>query len=97
MCHRPIIFIFLILNILGGFLVLPATIDFSNLNFNPADNPAIYIFVGVLLTLYAILMMWARWRGKKDVEKLGVAPLPGNNPKHHYFYEVVVVTGVQVV
>jgi hypothetical protein len=80
----------------GGFIVMPNTIDFSNLNFNPMDNPTIYTFVGILLFLYASFMVWARWRGKKDVEKLGVAPLPDNNPKHKYFYEIVVVTGVQV-
>ncbi len=38
-------------------------------------------------------MIFARYKDKKDIEKLGVTPLPDNHKSDGYFYQIIVFTG----
>ncbi|XP_022236746.1 polycystic kidney disease protein 1-like 2, partial [Limulus polyphemus] len=55
----------------SGFFVTPNTIDFSYVFANAgfADNVTIYMTIIVTLLIYVLLMIWARVKDKKDVEK----------------------------
>ncbi|CAF1690248.1 unnamed protein product, partial [Adineta ricciae] len=79
----------------GGFLVLPAPINwnyvFSNADFT--RNKTIYITLICVSILYLLLLVYARYKDKKDLEKLGVTPLPDNQPSDQYFYQILVFTG----
>ncbi len=39
------------------------------------------------------MIIYARYKDKKDVEKLGVTPLPDNVKSDQYFYQILVFTG----
>ena len=79
----------------GGFLVLPAPINwsyvFANADFN--KNMTVYITLICVCILYLLLVIYARYKDKKDVEKLGVTPLPDNHRTDQYFYQILVFTG----
>ncbi|KAL4239324.1 hypothetical protein ACF0H5_000141 [Mactra antiquata] len=81
----------------GAWAVAPNTIDwdfvFSNADF--MKNPTLYITEIVILLMYIIAMIWARRQDKKDIEKLGLAPLPCNDIRDKYFYEILVSTGLR--
>ncbi|XP_022236190.1 uncharacterized protein LOC111083790, partial [Limulus polyphemus] len=81
----------------SGFFVAPNTVDFDYVfaNANFADNLTIYITLIVTFSIYIILMIWAHWKDKKDVEKLGAAPLPDNDVCDKYLYEIMVFAGHQ--
>ena len=57
----------------GGFLVLPAPVNwkyvFANADF--AKNKTIYITLMIALVLYVVLMIFARFKDRKDVQKVG--------------------------
>lgn len=38
-------------------------------------------------------MIFARYKDRKDLEKLGVTPLPDNHLSDEYFYQILVFTG----
>ncbi|CAF4192320.1 unnamed protein product, partial [Adineta steineri] len=42
-----------------------------------------------------ILTIYARYKDKKDLEKLGVTPLPDNHQSDEYVYEIIVFTGLR--
>ncbi len=79
----------------GGFLVLPAPINwnyvFANADF--AKNKTIYLTVICSYILYLLIILYARYKDKKDLEKLGVTPLPDNYTADQYFYQLLVFTG----
>ena len=79
----------------GGFIVLPAPINwnyvFANADFN--KNKTVYITLICVCILYLLLAIYARYKDKKDVEKLGVTPLPDNHRSDQYFYQILVFTG----
>ncbi|CAF1035223.1 unnamed protein product [Adineta ricciae] len=79
----------------GGFLVLPAPINwnyvFSNADFT--RNKTIYITLICVSILYLLLLVYARYKDKKDLEKLGVTPLPDNQPSDQFFYQILIFTG----
>ena len=79
----------------GGFLVLPAPINwnyvFANADFN--RNKTIYITLICVCILYLLLIIYARYKDKKDVEKLGVTLLPDNHKSDQYLYQILVFTG----
>ena len=79
----------------SGFIVLPAPINwnyvFANADFN--RNKTIYITLIIVCILYVLLAIFARYKDKKDLEKLGVTPLPDNHRSDKYFYEILVLTG----
>jgi hypothetical protein len=79
----------------GGFVVLPAPINWNYVFANAAfiKNKTIYLTVICVSVIYIILMIYARFKDKKDIEKLGVTPLPDNHKSDQYFYEIIVFTG----
>ena len=79
----------------SGFFVQPNTIDFQYVfaAADLADNVTIYMTLIISLIAYISLMIWARLKDLKDVERLGSAPLPDNNPSDKYVYEITVMTG----
>ncbi|CAF3980133.1 unnamed protein product [Rotaria sp. Silwood2] len=82
----------------GGFIVLPSPINWSYV-FSNADfmrNKTIYLTVISFSIIYIILMIYARFKDKKDIEKLGVTPLSDNIKSDQYFYEILVFTGRRV-
>jgi polycystin 1L2 len=56
----------------GGFLVLPEPINwnyvFANANFN--KNKTIYLTVICVSILYLLLIIYVRYKDKKDIEKV---------------------------
>lgn len=79
----------------GGFRVLPAPINW-NYVFANADflrNKTVYVTVICVTTIYIILVIYARWKDRKDLEKLGVTPLPDNHKADPYLYQLIVFTG----
>ncbi|CAF1004007.1 unnamed protein product [Adineta steineri] len=79
----------------GGFIVLPAPINWSYV-FANADfmkNKTVYLTMIFTSIIYIILMIYARFKDKKDFEKLGVTPLVDNNKSDHYYYQILVFTG----
>ena len=79
----------------GGFAVLPASINwnyvFANADF--VRNKTIYLTVICISILYLILIIYARFKDRKDIEKLGVTALPDNHKSDEYYYQIIVVTG----
>ncbi|CAF1480222.1 unnamed protein product, partial [Adineta steineri] len=79
----------------GGFIVLPAPINWSYV-FANADfmkNKTVYLTVIITSIIYIVLLIYARFKDKKDFEKLGVTPLADNNKSDHYYYQILVFTG----
>jgi len=81
----------------GGWAVQPNTIDFdyvfANLDF--ARNVTLYVTEIIIFIVFIGAAIWARREDKKDQVKLGVTPLPDNDPEDKYLYEVVVYTGMR--
>ncbi|CAF1585319.1 unnamed protein product, partial [Adineta steineri] len=79
----------------GGFLVLPSPINW-NYVFQNADfsrNKTIYLTIICICILYIFIVIYARYKDKKDLEKLGVTPLSDNYSTDQYFYQMIVFTG----
>ena len=64
---------------------------FANADF--LRNKTIYLTVICVSVIYLILLIYARFKDKKDLEKLGVTPLPDNHKSDQYYYEIIVFTG----
>ena len=79
----------------GGFQVLPAPINwnyvFANADF--LKNKTIYLTVICVVVIYLILVIFSRYKDRKDLQKLGVTPLSDNNKSDQYFYQILVFTG----
>ncbi|CAF1272127.1 unnamed protein product [Adineta ricciae] len=79
----------------SAFCVLPDPINwnyvFSNAQF--MKNKTIYLTIICVSVIYLILLIFARYKDKKDAEKLGVTVLPDNHKLDDYFYEIIVFTG----
>ena len=79
----------------GGFRILPSPINwnyvFANADF--VRNKTIYLTVICVSIIYFILLIYARFKDKKDFEKSGVTSLPDNHKSDQYFYQVIVFTG----
>ena len=79
----------------GGLQVFPPAINlnfvFANADF--VQNKTIYLTVIFVTLSYIILIIYARRHDRKDVEKLGVSPLPDNRREDHYYYQIIVFTG----
>lgn len=57
----------------GGFIVAPNPIDFDAAfkGFSDiASNPVVFATVLTIFGLYFVGVIWARWRDKKDLEKV---------------------------
>ena len=79
----------------SGFFVAPNTIDFSYVFANASfeDNMTIYMTVIVCLVAYFILLIYARIKDLKDVERIKSRSLPDNNLDDNYMYEIITFTG----
>lgn len=79
----------------SGFFVAPNLIDFNYVFANAGfvDNITIYMTVVITLTIYVILLIWARNADRESIKKLGATPLPDNISKDKYLYEIQVFTG----
>lgn len=79
----------------SSLVFLPKAIDwqyvFANANFT--KNKTIYLTVIFVSVIYIILMIFARYKDRKDLEKLGVTPLADNHRDDQYFYQILVFTG----
>ncbi|UJR11342.1 hypothetical protein I4U23_015523 [Adineta vaga] len=81
--------------LVGSFGVLPETVDWSYVfaNADFTKNLTVYLTVICVCVIYIILIIYARYYDKKDVEKLGVTVLPDNHKEDQYFYQIIVFTG----
>lgn len=81
----------------GGWIVLPATIDFEYVwaNASFTKNALIYSMCIVVFSLYVLLSIWARRMDIIDAKKIGVVALDDNFADDNYFYEVLVLTGTR--
>jgi polycystin 1L2 len=79
----------------GGWIVVPSAINFDYVFANASieKNPTIYATVISLACLFILFVIWGRYMDKQDVKKIGVAPLPDNQPGDNYFYEIIAFTG----
>ncbi|UJR08983.1 hypothetical protein I4U23_013233 [Adineta vaga] len=79
----------------GGFLVLPSPINwnyvFANGDF--VRNKTIYLTIICICIFYILIIIYAHYKDKKDLEKLGVTPLADNCHNDQYFYQILVFTG----
>ena len=79
----------------NGFTLFPAPVNwnyvFSNADF--VKNKTVYLTVISVSTLYIILIIFARYKDRKDMEKLDVIPLPDNHRSDQHFYQIIVFTG----
>ena len=57
------------------------------------ENKTIYLTVICVSIIYLVLMIYARFKDKKDLEKLGVTSLLDNHKSDQYFYQIIVFTG----
>ena len=72
----------------GGFIVLPAAIDFNAVWAHASflDNPIIYSTIIALICLYISLAIWARYMDWKDEHKMGITLLGDLNEKGNKYY-----------
>jgi len=79
----------------GGFIVLPSPINWSYVFANAGflQNKTVYLTVIIISLLFLILMIFARFKDKKDFEKLKIFPLIDNDKSDKYFYEILIFTG----
>ena len=80
----------------GGFIVLPAKIDFNEV-FANADfmkNPTVYATVIALISLYLILSIIMFKMDKRDKKKIGLTIIDRNDEVcNKYYYEIKIYTG----
>lgn len=79
----------------GGFIVLPAAIDFDYVWANASfeKNMTIYLTIIIICSLYIILFIWTRYMDWKDNKKNKVNLLNDNNKQDDCFYELIFFTG----
>jgi hypothetical protein len=72
----------------GGWIVVPSAINFDYVFANASieKNLTIYATVIILACLFILFVIWGRYMDKQDVKKIGVAPLPDNQPGDNYFF-----------
>lgn len=78
----------------GGFIVLPAKIDFNEVFAKASfmDNPTIYITVIVISSAYIIFALMTIYSDRKDKKRIGFTLLDFTDHEN-YFYEVILFTG----
>lgn len=78
-----------------GFLPAPNTVDFDFIiaNMGFVDNSTLYAVLILFFALYLIMMLWSRFKDRRDSERLGVIPFPDNKPEDKYIYEITCYTG----
>ncbi|XP_069681274.1 polycystin family receptor for egg jelly-like [Periplaneta americana] len=87
------------LSVFSGSLLVPATSmdPFKNIQLFLiiAQNFVIPTFLLVILALYFLILVWARWKDRRDVIEGGITVLQDNYPGSSYTYLVAVYTGYQ--
>ncbi|XP_035695813.1 polycystic kidney disease protein 1-like 2 [Branchiostoma floridae] len=80
----------------SDLFVPPNPIDFSYVFANASflDNITTYVTIITIYVIFAIGAIWARRMDKRDIEMLGLTPLPDNQPGDRYLYEIFVYTGL---
>jgi hypothetical protein len=81
----------------SGFFIQPNTIDFQYVfaSSDFEDNLTIHMTVLVSLVVFLALLVWAWWQDRQDLRQLGSLPLPDNDPRDSYLYELLVFTGAK--
>ncbi|KAL5017875.1 hypothetical protein ScPMuIL_003597 [Solemya velum] len=78
----------------AGFSVPINTINLNNSAFTKLDeNPVVFSTMICVLCGYLLMLIWARKKDKQDVIQAGLTPLPDNDPRDKYLYEVAIFTG----
>lgn len=78
----------------GDFFVMPNAIDWSKISLdNLFSNPTVFAVVMSIFGIYIIGMIWCRKKDKIDLQQIGTSPLPDNDPRDTYLYEMVFYTG----
>ncbi|KAL5018449.1 hypothetical protein ScPMuIL_004171 [Solemya velum] len=79
------------------FFVPPNTIDFSTVftKFDLLSNGAVFGTVVGLICLYIIILIWAKYKDKKDSAKWSINFLADNEDADVYFYLITVYTGIR--
>jgi hypothetical protein len=59
----------------GGFMILPAPVNWNYVfaNADCSQNQTIYLTIICLSIIYLILIIYARFKGKKDIEKVKIS------------------------
>lgn len=79
----------------SGYFPVPNTIDFEYV-FSQAgsiNSLIIYLVMTITFVCYLIMLIWARFMDKKDIEYRGVTPMDDNNVEDKYLYEITLITG----
>ncbi|XP_078607411.1 polycystin-1-like protein 2 isoform X2 [Branchiostoma floridae x Branchiostoma japonicum] len=71
--------------------ILQALQGFNNIS----ENPAVVITISVIVGIYILMVVWARWKDRKDVEKVGATVLGTSPGGGCSVYQVVVFTGAR--
>ncbi|XP_078688578.1 polycystin family receptor for egg jelly-like isoform X2 [Branchiostoma floridae x Branchiostoma belcheri] len=71
--------------------ILKALQGFNNIS----ENPAVVITISVIVGIYLLMVLWARWKDRKDVEKVGATVLGSSPGGSCSVYQVVVFTGAR--
>ena len=79
----------------AGFFYTPNTIDFKFIyaEHTFTDNMTIYMIIIILLILYLLISIWARFEDMNDEKKLRSLACPDNKKQDRYVYEILTFTG----
>ncbi|XP_069953284.1 polycystin-1-like protein 2 isoform X2 [Cherax quadricarinatus] len=79
----------------SGYLPTPNTINFEYIFAHAGfiNNLIIYVVIIITFVFYIIMMIWARFMDKKDVQYRGVTALGDNSVEDKYLYEITFTTG----
>ena len=81
----------------GGFFIQPNKIDFEFVfaATDLEDNLTIHMAVLISLIIFVLMELWAWRQDKRDQKKCSSLPLPDNDPRDSYIYELLVFTGAK--
>ncbi|XP_055995228.1 uncharacterized protein LOC125649388 [Ostrea edulis] len=78
----------------AGFAVPMNSLSLNDSGFAKLDeNPVIFATMVSLMCVYVLMLIWARNRDLLDKVMAGSSPLPDNDPRDKYLYEMTVFTG----
>ena len=79
---------------MASFYVPPISFDPTNSGFaNLDDNPIAFALCLAIICFYFIVIIWARRKDRDDMLKAGLIPLPDNDPRDDFRYELTIWTG----
>lgn len=79
----------------SGLVLVPQEINFQHI-FADASftrNPCVYITVIIIICIYILFAIWAKYMDFLDSKKSNTLILNDNNPLDDYAYELIVFTG----